>query len=74
MKAIKAWAINTGEPNGWYIGHGWFNWLDNAPHVHGCRIALFATRREARCAILGPKAVYRKARVVRVTVTIEESA
>ncbi len=70
MTTGKAWAIGTVEVG--HLGHGWFDWLSDAPHVHGCRTALFATRREARLALPRLKRTFPKARVVRVRVTIQE--
>ena len=47
----KAWAIWMPGDYPGFAGHGWFDWMEGYPHVHGSRIALFATRREARAAI-----------------------
>ena len=64
----KAWAIWLAYDYPGFAGHGFFDWLEGHPHVHGCRIALFATRREATAAIKGR--MIEAARVVRVRVTI----
>ena len=52
------------------LGHGWFGWLD-APHVQGCRIAFFETRRVAREHARKARGSDPGARAVRLRVTIE---
>ena len=64
----KAWAIWLPGDYPGFAGHGWFDWMEDSPHVHGCRIALFATRREATAAIKGR--MIEAAGVVRGRVTI----
>lgn len=73
----KAWAIELppeelGASGGW-IGPYWFDSRDEDGPFGGCRPALFSTRRAARTAIKerGVKRVFEKARVVRVTITME---
>ena len=65
----KAWAIWMPGDYPGFAGHGFFDWLEGHPHGHGCRIALFATRREAQAGILA-KLSHTGARPVRVRVTI----
>ena len=74
----KAWAIHTQSPEGHgFIGSSYLNaWRAAGWHpAHtGLTLALFKTRREARTAlreIKGPEWGFKKARVYRVTVTIE---
>ncbi len=70
-KTTMAWAIALTESDYRpFAGHGWFGWL-KAPHVQGCRTALFGTRRKAR-EHLKSRATTFKTRVARVRVTIEE--
>ena len=65
-----AWAIETPEFR--LLGHGWFGWVVEVPHVNGCRIALWRTRREARQALREKvRSCMPKARVVRVIVIIK---
>lgn len=74
----KAWAIHTQSAEGHgYIGVGYLvkPWNTKIPaQCAGNRTALFRTRREAREAlalIKGPEWGFKRARVYRVTVTIE---
>jgi hypothetical protein len=70
-----AWAIDTNskERHG-LIGQWW--WFTerhpNIPiHMQGTEIALFPTRKEARCGLPAVKRAFPKARVVKVFVTIK---
>ena len=71
----KAWAVDTNEPKGSYLGIYAFD-----PHTKteawqdGCRVALFRTRDEARMELkkvhARAPAYFSKATVRRVTMTL----
>ena len=76
-----AWAINTnyvdidGSKKPGFIGRYW--WFEEKEYIpekfEGCRIALFKTRETARRNLEWVKSSYKKASVVKVKVTVEES-
>ena len=65
---FTAWAIETGIPGERYF-IGRYAYIELIPdHMRGCRIALFATRQEAR-----EQKIHKKTfRVVKVNVSVEE--
>jgi len=63
------WGVYAPKLNS-LLGHGWFGWLE-APHVQGCRIAFFETRKVAREHAKNVQGSDAGARAVRLRVTIE---
>lgn len=76
IERFTAWAIDSRSKEGHgLIGRYWrFN--NKAPvippHMEGCKLAIFRTRKIARENLPSVKWAFPKARVVQVSVTIEE--
>ncbi len=75
MKVFYAWAIDTHSDEGHVlIGRYW--WFNGSPIIspqnEGCRIVVFKTRKIARENLQSVKSVFKKAKVVKVSINIKE--
>ena len=74
MTAYTGWAIDTQDEGHGLIGRFWWfasAFTDVPEHMRGHRKALFETRKQARESLPTVKRRFPKARVVKVSVTME---